>query len=224
MRKRLVLDLSHSTSSPPVPRILIAEKHVSTVDSLIETFWNSQLALDVCTSHRSAVRKLLATPYQVIISNVHLAEIDDFLLLHRTQALEVGVPLVITATTGEKESARRVLKEGAFDLISTPLEYEQTVRTIRQALWHNKLNALIASRNNALERKRHHMTDYPGNRHGEAFRTIMTSIEQSVAAHERTIHQFETSLKYFTDLAKTAETQARGRALKRLNRLYGPPR
>jgi len=231
-------DLSHSTSSPRFPRILIAENHLSTVESLIQIFGDRRLDFDyeVCTSHRGAVRKLLASPYQLIISGVHLAEIDDFLLLNRTQALEAFVPVVISAATGEKESARRVLEQGAFDLIPTPFEHEQTVSTIRLALWHNKFNALIASRDKAQERYRHHIADYPGNRSGEAFQTILTSIEQSVAAHERTLHQIETSikrfedleietsLKRFADLAKTVENQAREGALARLDSLYGPPR
>jgi DNA-binding NtrC family response regulator len=55
---------------------------------------------------------------------VHLAELDDFLLLKRIQALEAFVPLVITATTGDKASARRLLEQGAFDLITTPVEHE----------------------------------------------------------------------------------------------------
>jgi DNA-binding NtrC family response regulator len=169
-------DLSHATLSARFPRILIAENHFSTVESLIQTFGDRRLDLDfdVCTSHRSAVRKLLASPYQVIISGVHLAELDDFLLLKRIQALEASVPLVITATTADKESARRVLEQGAFDLIPTPLEHEQTVDSIRLALWYNKFKALIASRDKALERYQQYIANYPGNRRGDAFRTILT--------------------------------------------------
>jgi len=221
------MDLSPSTSSARFPRILIAENHLPTLESLVQTFRDRQLLyldIDVCTSHRSAVRKLLRSPYELIISGAHLAEIDSFLLVNRTRALEAFVPLVITAATGEKESARRVLKQGAFDLIPTPLDHEQTVSTIRLALWHNRLTALIASRDKALERYRYHIADYPGNRSGEAFRKILTSIEQSIDAHERTIHQIETSLKRFADLAKTVESQARERAFERLDSFYGPPR
>src|SRR5262249_36494039 len=108
-------------------------------------------------------------------------------------------------------------------LISTPPEQTQTVSTIRLALWHNKLNALIASQNKALERYRQHITSYPGDKSDEAFRTILTSVEQSVAAHKRTIHQIETSIKRIADLAKSVGNQAQKLALKRLDRLYGPP-
>src|SRR6187549_1203539 len=119
--------LSRSAGPTHIPRILMAENHFSTMESLIQTLGDRRFHLDfdVCTSHHSAVRKLLASPYQLIISGVHLAELDDFLLLKRIQALEVFVPLVITATTGDKASARRLLEQGAFDLITTPLEHEQ---------------------------------------------------------------------------------------------------
>src|SRR5215813_14120536 len=183
---------------PRIPRILIAENHGSTVDSLIQTICRDrQLDLDVevCSSHQTAVRKLLASTYQVIISSAHLAELDDFFLLQHIWALSAGVPVVITAATGEKVCARRVLEQGAFDLISTPVEHAQTISTIRLALWDNRLNALIAFQNNALERERHHGTGYAGNRSGDAFRRILTSMEQAVAAHERIIRQLETSLR-----------------------------
>jgi DNA-binding NtrC family response regulator len=216
------MDENLSSSGPTrFPRILIAENHFSTVESLIQTFGDKRLDLefDVCTSHRSAVRRLLASPYQVIISGVHLAELDDFLLLKRTQALEAFVPLVITATTGDKESARRVLEQGAFDLIPTPLEHEQTVDSIRLGPWHNKFKALIASRDKALERYHQHIADYPGNRRGDAFRTILTSIEQTVSAYERTIHRIEASINCFANVAKIVEEQAREQALRRLDTL-----
>src|SRR5262245_60930958 len=203
VRKGLILDLAHPTSSARVPpRILIAEQHGSTVESLIQTCGDRQLDLeiDVCTSHRSAVCKLLAFPYQLIISSVHLAALEDFFLLRHTHALDMGVPVVITAATGEKAVARRVLDQGAFDLISIPLEYEPAISTIRLALWHNKLNVLIASRNKALERQRLHIAHYPHIGGGEAFwtiRAIRTSIEQSFAAHNRTLYLIETTLQRF---------------------------
>jgi DNA-binding NtrC family response regulator len=213
--------LSRSADPTRIPRILMAENHFSTVESLIQTIGDRRLHLDfdVCTSHHSAVHKLLAFPYQLIISGVQLAELDDFSLLKRTQALEAFVPLVITATTGDKESARRVLEQGAFDLITTPLEPQQAVDTIRLALWHHKLKALIASRDKALERYRQHMDNYPGNRMDDAFRTILTSIELSISAHDRTIELIETSAKCLADLAKSVEERAREQALRRVDTL-----
>lgn len=199
----------------------MAENHFSTVESLIETFKHTRLHVDfdVCTSHHSAVQKLLAFPYQLVISGVHLAEFDNFSLLRRTQAFEASVPLVITATMEDKEFARRVLEQGAFDLITTPLQPQQTVDTIRLALWHKKLQAITASREKVLERYRQHIDNYPGDRMDKAFQTILTSIELSISAHDRTIDLIGTSTKCLADLAKSVEQRARAQAFRRLDTL-----
>jgi CheY-like chemotaxis protein len=216
-------DLSHVTSSARFPRILIAENHFSTVESLIQTFGDRRLDVtyDVCTSHDHAVVKLFRSPppYQLIISSVRLAAIDDFFLLKHNQNLQSFVPFVVTSEPSEIESSRRALEKGAFDFILTPPEHEQTVSTIRLALWCSKFKAIIASRDKALERYRQHIDNYPGNRSGEAFQTILTLLEQTVSAHKRTIHRIEASMKCLADLAEKVEHQARERALQRLNAL-----
>ena len=114
---------------------------------------------------------------------------------------------MITTATGGKESARRVLEQRASDFIPTPSKQKQAVRTIRLNLLHNKFSTLLASRDKVLDRYAQHLADYPGDRKGVAFQKILTSIERSLSAHERTIRQFETSLKRLTDLDKTVETQ-----------------
>jgi FixJ family two-component response regulator len=221
-------DFLRAISSGQSPRILIAENNRSTVESLIQTIGDRRLDVeyDVCTSHDHAVVKLFRSPppYQVIISSVRLAEIDNFFLLKHNHNHQSFVPFLVTNGASDIESSRRALKEGAFDFIPTPLEHEQTVSTIRLALWHNKFKALIASRDKVLERYRRHIADYPGNRDGEGFQAILTSIQQTVYAFDRTIHQIETSIRSYTDLAKTVEDQDRNGVFKRLDSSYGPPR
>src|SRR5262245_47551356 len=171
--------------------------------------------------------QIVGVPLSVDYQQCPSGRAQDFFLLQRTHALDTGVPVVITAATGEKAAARRVLDQGAFDVISIPLEYEQTVSTIRRALWHHKLNVLIASRKKALERQRQHIAHYPHNGGDEAFwtiRIIRTSIEQSFAAHNRTIYLIETTLQRFAGLARNVQYEARQLAVKRLDRLDSPLR
>lgn len=103
-------DLSPTTSSPrvPVPRLLIADQQVPSIESLIRIFDDRRLDVeyDVCTSPRSAVQKLLASPYQLIISEAQLAERENALLFKQAQQLDTFVPFVLTASSGEKDSAR----------------------------------------------------------------------------------------------------------------------
>lgn len=206
------------------PRILIAENHLPTFESLVSTITDRSLDVDVdfCTSHRGAVRKLLASPYQLIISGARLADIEDCLLVKRSQALEPSVPLVITARGGvsDKASARRVLMQGAFDLITNPLDHEQTVNTIRLALWHNRFTTLIARKEQTLEKYRQHLADYPAEkRMEEAFARTLAALLESIHSYERTILRIEESTVCFSDFATKLAHHARTRALERLEAL-----
>jgi DNA-binding NtrC family response regulator len=215
----MVPDLSPVTSTTCIPRILIAERF-STIESLMDTIHDRRLNVDfdLCTSHSSAVQKMSTSPYQLIISGVHLAELDDFLLLKSTQSLKPRVPLVITADAQNNDSARRVLQQGAFDLIPTPLEPVRTAHTIRVALWYNKFKALLASRERALENYRQHIDDYPGELTvNEEFQRALLVVEKAVFAAEQSFHRTEESMVCFSDFATRLEHQARARALERLN-------
>jgi len=214
--------LSHVISPSRFPRLLIAENNSSVVEPLIRTLDRRlDVDFDVCTSPRGAVRKLLLSPYQLIVSSVQLAEMNDFLLLRRTKAFHTYVPLVVTASASEKDSARRVLTRGAFDLITTPLEREQAVGTIRLALWQSKLMSLIARKEETLEKYRQHMTDYPGDRNkmAESFHRALAAFQKTISSIERTMLRMEESMVCFSDFATKVEYYARERALERLTAL-----
>jgi len=162
----------------------------------------------------------LASPYQLIISSVHLAEMHDFLLLKRAPALQTFVPFVVTASASEKEVACLALKHGAFDLIPTPLDHEQTVNTIRLALWHNKLMELITRREKALEKYRRHLDAYPGTRKkDDAFHNALSSLQRMVSCFDQSIQAIEGSMKCLADLARIVEQDAQAGALERLDTL-----
>ena len=94
-------NLSRSIDPTRFPQILIADDNFSTTESLIQTIADSQFDLnyDVCTSYDRAVIKLFRSPppYRLIISSVHLAEKDNFLLVRHNRFLQPLVPFVVTA-------------------------------------------------------------------------------------------------------------------------------
>jgi len=213
--------LSHFPDPAPLPRILIAENNFSTFESLIDIIKRGRLAcdFDFCTSLDNALWKLTSSSYQLVISGVHIAERQDCSLLMQTKTLETFVPMVVTAGAWEKESARCALSNGAFDLISSPIDHEQVVTTIRLALWQHQLLNLIGRRETALEGFRQHLDDYPGSRRLEAFSRAILLIGQVLSAYEETSHRVEETIKCIADLAKTVEAQTQERAFQRLDGL-----
>jgi DNA-binding NtrC family response regulator len=205
-----------------LPRILIAEKNFSIFESLIDTLRISRLNFDfdVCTSRDHTLRKLLGPPYQLIVCGAHLAEMDDFFLLKHAQTPETFTPFVVTASASEKASAGRLLAQGAFDLITTPVKWEEAARTIRLALWQNKLKGLIVLRDKALEKYREHMAAYPEDTTGdERFQRALSSVQKSISSVERSFQKIDGSLACLLDFATHVEYLARKHAFQRLDAL-----
>ena len=113
--------ISRISSLNRFPRLLIAADYASTAEPLLRTFQDDRLEVDfdLCTSQTSAMRKVSATPYQLITAGANLAEADDFYLLKHSRSLPGFVPFVVTACASEKDPAGRALAQGAFDLIPT---------------------------------------------------------------------------------------------------------
>ncbi|SLM49245.1 protein of unknown function [Nitrospira japonica] len=134
------------------------------------------------------------------------------------------MPVVVTATGDEREFARRTLLRGAFDLITLPVDREQTVRTVRLALWHSTLRTLIARKDLALATYQDHMDKYPREREQfeESFTKALALVEETIASVKGTILQLDESLVCFSDFATQVEHHVRQRALNRLGPVSGP--
>src|SRR5262249_11218362 len=140
------------------------EKQFSIVEPLIDVFRDRRLNVDfdVSTSQHHALKKLLTSPYQLIVSGASLAQMEDFLLPECIHVLDTHAPMVVSANKLEQDCARRVLEHGAFDVITHPLDHEQTVNTIRRALWQGRLMNLNARRERLLSKYQEHVAEYPG--------------------------------------------------------------
>lgn len=215
MSATLITEPSSSFSS----RILIAEHDSLTLESLAHTLGKSlpKIRFDLCVSCDNAMEKLIASPYNLIISDVRLAEMNHFLLLKHNEVLQKSVPIVITAAASDKQSARQALEFGAFDLITRPVHPKQAIDTIRLALWQNKLSAIIASKEKAIARYRQHFAMYPADRKmKETFRKSLFLLQRTISASSKTIQAVEETMMCFNHLAATVEKEARHRALERL--------
>jgi len=118
------------------------------------------------------------------------------------------------------------LAQGAFDLLPCPLNHEQTVGTIRLALWQSKLKNLIARKEAALETYEQHLADYPDDRNmiQDSFHKALSAFENTISSVAQAILRIEESTLCFNDFASQVEYHARKRALERLDSVYAPPR
>jgi len=216
------MDLSPRTFSPQSARLLLVQPTISGALSLIPLFDDQRLGVEyeLSTSHESAMRKLFrsSAPYQVVVCDTQLADIQNFLLLTHSRTFHPAVPFIVTAREVEHRSVRRALDEGALDFIRAPLDQEQAVKTIRRALWHNWLRKLIAQKDMATAKYREHLAAYPHDqRLDDAFRSTCEHVQASLAMMQRSGMWIEELGDSLTDLAIGLETQTRMHARVRLD-------
>jgi DNA-binding NtrC family response regulator len=166
------------------------------------------------------MEKLIASSYNLIISDVHLAAMNHFVLLKHNEVLEKSIPVAITAAASDYQAARQALEFGAFDLITRPVHPTPAIATIRLALWHNQLMTIIASKEKAIERYRQHFAVYPADKQmKETLRKSLFLAQRTVSSYPKAIRQIEGSMLCFNHVAATVEKETRERALKRLHAL-----
>ena len=131
------------------------------------------------------------------------------------------MPVVITAAASDNQAARQALEFGAFDLITRPVHPNEAVATIRLALWQDKLMAIIASKEKAIERYRQHFAVYPADKKmKETFRKSLFLVQKTISSsYPKTIQQIEETMMWFSHLAGSVEKETRERALNRLHAL-----
>src|SRR3982075_2679377 len=95
--------------------------------------------------------------FDLVLSDMLMAEMDGTALLDRAKAKFPDVPVVMVTTVSDIQVALQALRKGAYDYLLKPFEREQLLATVRRALenrrlkrendaYRTNLEALVAAR------------------------------------------------------------------------------
>lgn len=114
--------------------ILIVEDDL-TFSTMLKT-WLKKKGFDVETaSTQTRARKYLSTrSFDLILSDLRLPDKDGMALLSWLREQKNQVPFIIMTGYAEIQSAVKAIKEGATDYISKPLQPEQLLKKINEAI------------------------------------------------------------------------------------------
>lgn len=173
--------------------------------------------VDICTSVEELCRKSGLASYDTMAMSLILLQAYRFLKYKAAQGSVA--PILVTAGERDRTSAYRVLQRDALDFIAKPVVPHEAVHAVKQALWHNQLMKLLASRVRAIATFQDHMETYPRD---------FTAEPHLAAAYElvdRTLQMFKTSKRPLLsteeegnlfDTAASIQELTRKRALDRL--------
>src|SRR5438045_2960725 len=101
---------------------------------------NGYRDVTVETSSVAALALHRAQPFDLVVLDLVMPELDGFALMQRLHALDPALPVPVIAVTAESDHMKRALEDGARDFIGKPVRVVELVSRMRNAL---ELGALL---------------------------------------------------------------------------------
>ncbi|MBI1851918.1 MAG: response regulator, partial [Planctomycetes bacterium] len=121
------------------PRILVVDDDRVTVDLLEEVLHGEGCDIDKAQSAEEGLAKALERPYDVVVSDIRMVEMDGLTLLRNLRRVSPETVVILITAFGSLESTIEAIREGAFDYLSKPFKIEEVQRTVRSALEQRRL-------------------------------------------------------------------------------------
>ena len=90
--------------------------------------------VDASEHARDAFERMREEPYDLVISDINMPELDGFEVLRRVKREHPGTEVILVTGYGTIENAVRGMKEGAFDYVTKPVLDDEMVMVVDRAL------------------------------------------------------------------------------------------
>ena len=151
--------------------ILIVEDDL-TFSTMLKTWLGKKgFSVDTASSNARARKQLTTQPYDLVLSDLRLPDQDGILLLSWMKEQEHNIPLIIMTGYADIQSAVQAIKHGASDYISKPVQPDELLKKINEALQNRALptpaeiekNTVAPKASNKSKAVPHHATVPPSN-------------------------------------------------------------
>lgn len=117
-------------------RILIVDDEETLTFSLYQSFILAQQDFEVVTADngQDALDKFQQKPFDLIISDIRMPEMNGFDLLNRVKKMAPHTKVILMTAFGSEEYEERALEEGASDYIEKPFELKQVKQKVIELL------------------------------------------------------------------------------------------
>jgi EAL domain-containing protein (putative c-di-GMP-specific phosphodiesterase class I)/CheY-like chemotaxis protein len=218
---------SEAAATDQSPRILVVDDEPAVARTTERILSRQGFAVTVVGGGREAIDAAESSPFDAIVSDLGMPDIDGRALLRAIRAKDLDVPFVFLTGQPDLESAIDAVEYGAFRYLVKPVAPEELARVVKRAAhWHR---LAVVRRTAAPELEGRPISDRAGQeaRFAAALRGLWIATQPIVSWQNRTIFAYEAlartdepTLRNPSDLFDVAErlqgTRELGRALRHL--------
>ncbi len=115
-------------------KILIVDDELTIIEVLKKLLVKSGYSVTACLNGSDALDKLKEEVFDLMITDVRLPGIDGITLLQKATDLQSHMAVIVMTAYSEVEPAIAAMKNGAFDYVIKPFNFEELQITVLRAL------------------------------------------------------------------------------------------
>jgi signal transduction histidine kinase len=138
--------------SEPVPtpgKVLVVDDETTLVTALLSTLRESGYVAVGATTPSDALAQLRSEHFDILLTDLHLPEMDGIALLKEALAVDPGLSVIMMTGHGTIDTAVDAMKAGAIDYVLKPFKLKTVLAVLARALAVRRLRA----ENEALNRR-----------------------------------------------------------------------
>jgi DNA-binding NtrC family response regulator len=120
-------------------RILIVDDEEIVIRSCMRILDGSEFQVEAVQDGREALRRVEENPYDVMILDIMMPNMDGLEVLRRVKETHPNVDVIMVTGLSQIDTAVQAMKLGAFDYISKPFEPDELKLVVQRALERRRL-------------------------------------------------------------------------------------
>ena len=120
-------------------RILVVDDEEIVISSCLRILAGDEYQVEAVQDGREALRKIEENPYDVMILDIMMPNIDGLEVLRRVKETHPDVDVIMVTGLSQIDTAVQAMKLGAFDYISKPFEPDELKLVVQRALERRRL-------------------------------------------------------------------------------------
>ena len=120
-------------------QILIVDDEEIVIRSCMRILAGDEFQVESVQDGREALRKIEEIPYDVVILDIMMPNIDGLEVLRRVKETHPNVDVIMITGLSQIDTAVQAMKLGAFDYISKPFEPDELKMVVQRALERRRL-------------------------------------------------------------------------------------
>jgi DNA-binding NtrC family response regulator len=130
-------------------KILIVDDEQTIRDSAKMILEEEGYECDISANGKEALEKIKEEDYDILISDIKMPMLDGIQLMEETAKISPNTFVIIMTAYASVETAIAALRQGAYDYIIKPVEFDDLIIRVKRLLDYKKLS----SENKTLRRR-----------------------------------------------------------------------